>query len=294
MRGTLVVGATGHVGGGVARRLLDRGEDVRILVRPASDAAALIGAGATPVSGHLKDPASLAQAMEGVARVVTTANSAGRTPPDTPETVDRAGNLALIDAARAAGAERFVFVSAQGADPASPVPFLAAKGATEQALRESGMSWTILSCDMFMDVWVPLWVLGPLAAGEPVRLVGESARRHFLLYSDDVAALAAAALDVPAAHDANVLVGGPQALSWTDVVSTVEKVTGSAVEVQRIPADRPVDGLPDTVSGLLLGMETYDSPPPLDAEQARAVYGVELTDLESYLRDALGRPPDLH
>lgn len=92
----------------------------------------------------------------------------------------------------------------------------------------------------------------------------------------------------------NVLVGGPQALSWTDVVSTVEKVTGSAVEVQRIPADRPVDGLPDTVSGLLLGMETYDSPPPLDAEQARAVYGVELTDLESYLRDALGRPPDLH
>lgn len=289
MRGTLVVGATGQVGGRVARRLLERGEDVRILVRPGSDATALIDAGAKPVSGDLKDPTSLVEAMEGVARVVTTANSAGRTPPDTPETVDRGGNLALIEAARAAGAERFVFVSAQGADPASPVPFLAAKGAAEQALRESGMTWTVLSCDVFMDVWVPMWVLGPLAAGEPVRLVGESARRHFFLLSDDVAAVAAAALDVPAARDATLLVGGPQAMTWTDVVSTVEKVSGSAVEVRRIPADRPVDGLPEAVSGLLLGLETYDSPPPLDPEHARAAYGVELTDLETYLRGTLGR-----
>src|SRR5690606_26213324 len=154
----LVAGATGQLGSLVTRRLLARGEVVRILVRPGSDYQPLVDERAQRVFGDLKDPASLATACEGVSVVVTTANSAARGGADTVETVDLLGNRALVDAAKAAGVGQFVFTSALGADPVSPVPFLRAKGETERHLRDSGMTYTILSPNIFMEVWVPMLV----------------------------------------------------------------------------------------------------------------------------------------
>jgi NADH dehydrogenase len=148
------------------------------------------------------------------------------------------------------------------------------------------VTWTALQPDVYMDVWVPIWVLGPVAAGQPVRLVGEASRKHYFTYSHDVARFAVGALVGAEARDATILLGGPEPLSWTDVVATVGKVRGEPVETLRIPADRPVEGVPDMLSGLLLGMETYDSPPPVDPERARTAYGVTLTSLEDYLRAA--------
>src|SRR5690348_1545993 len=55
----LTVGATGSLGGLITRRLLEQGRAVRILVRPGADYAPLVAAGAHPVPGDLKDPASL-------------------------------------------------------------------------------------------------------------------------------------------------------------------------------------------------------------------------------------------
>jgi NADH dehydrogenase len=64
---------------------------------------------------------------------------------DTVETVDRQGNRSLIDAAKAANVQQFVFVSAYGATLDSPVPFLRAKAETEASLRASGMPYTVLA-----------------------------------------------------------------------------------------------------------------------------------------------------
>src|SRR5919202_1662541 len=107
----LVVGATGLLGGMIAQRLLDSGQQVRILVRPGSDYAILEQAGAQPVTGDLKDPASLDAACAGVKTVITTANAVARGGDDTVETVDLEGNRHLIDAAQAAGVEQFIFTS---------------------------------------------------------------------------------------------------------------------------------------------------------------------------------------
>jgi len=284
----LVVGATGILGGAILRELLDRGEEVRALVRESSAEEALREAGAETVSGDLKDPASLPPACQGVSTLITTANSAGRGGDDNVETVDLEGNHSLIEAASASGVEHFIFVSAQGEDPDSPVPFLRAKGLASKRLRDSGMAYTVLVPDIYMDVWVPLVVLGPVASGRPVTIVGEGARKHYLMAVDDVAGFAVAAVGNDAARNRDLLLGGPEALSWRDVISSFERVNGVDVEVQSLPPGEPMPGFPDAVSGLMAGLETYDSLEPLSREEAEATFDVRLTPLEKFLRRETG------
>ena len=81
----LVVGATGALGGMIARDLLATGVAVRVLVRPGSAYGALVESGAQPVMGDMKDAQSLARACEGIRTVITTANSVGRSGGDTVE-----------------------------------------------------------------------------------------------------------------------------------------------------------------------------------------------------------------
>ncbi len=281
----LVVGATGDLGGMIARTLLDRGHRVRILVRSGSPHEGLLSAGAEQVPGDLKDRGSLAAACSGVDAVVTTANSMGRGGADTIESVDRAGNRDLVDAAAAAGVERFVFVSAFGAGPDHPLPFLQAKGETEQRIRDSGMAWTVLQPNGFMDKLVGPVVGGPVVSGRPVVLVGEGRRRHSLIAMRDVAAYAVAALGHPEAAGRTLLLGGPEALSWRDVVAAFERQVGREVPVQTVPMGEQVPGLPGVISQLLAAFETYDS--PIDMSEPADTFGVAPTSVEDFARDFL-------
>ncbi len=280
----LVVGATGMLGGAIVRGLLDRGEEVRALVRHPEAERTLSGAGAETVFGDLKDPASLPPACEGISTLITTANSAGRGGDDNVETVDLEGNRRLVDAASASGVAHFIFVSAQGEDPDSPVPFLRAKGLTSERVRGSGMAYTVLVPDVYMDVWITLVVSGPVAAGRPVTIVGAGARKHYFVAVDDVAGFAMAAVGNDAALNRDLLIGGPEALSWRYVISTFERIHGVDLEVQSLPPGEPMPGFPEAVSGLMAGLETYDSPEPISKAEADGTFGVRLTRLEEFLR----------
>jgi uncharacterized protein YbjT (DUF2867 family) len=216
----LVVGATGVVGGMIARRLLENGQQVRVLVRRdspssqlvqqglATSAESLIEAGAQPVHADLRDRASLDAALEGIEAVISTANSAMRGGEDNSQSVDLEGNRNLIAAAREAGVEHFVFVSLLGADPDHPVPFVRAKAYSEATLRESGMQYTIVVPAAFMEVWPAMVVGMPALQGRPVTLVGEGRRRHSFISNRDVAAFAAAAVGNPAARNEYLAIGG--------------------------------------------------------------------------------------
>lgn len=282
----LVVGATGHLGGLITRTLLARGRPVRALVRNIPGSAS-VPVGVETVVGDLKDPESLAAACRGMSVVLTTANSVGRAGQDTVDSVDRRGNHSLVEAAAAAGVGRFVFTSALGASPDSPVPFLRAKAETEQHLRGSGMDWTILQPNLFMDTWVPAVVGGPALAGEPVTIVGEGRRRHSFVAARDVAAYAVAALDHPQAVGRELVIGGPQPLSWHDVVRTFEEALGREVPTRSVPLGTSVPDLPDAVSGVLTALETYDS--PLDVTEPSRTFGVPPSTLGDFVRDFIAR-----
>lgn len=281
----LVVGATGQLGGLIAQTLLDRGKPVRILVRDASSYDHLVKSGAEPVKADLKNPDSLRAACAGIDAVVTTANSTARGGADTLESVDRAGNRQLIDAAAAEGVRHFVFVSSIGAGPENPVPLLQAKGEAERRLRHSGMAWTILQPNMFMDK-LPLMVVGgPALAGRPVTLVGEGRRRHSMVAMRDVAAYAVAALERQEAVGQTLLIGGPEPISWRDMVAAFEQELGRDVPVKTVPLGQPVPGMPDWLSQVLTALETYDS--PLDIEALADAYGVMPTSLAEWARDVV-------
>lgn len=278
----LVVGATGRLGGLIARRLLDDGAPVRMLVRDVPPQE-LVARGAQAVAGDLKDPGSLEAACAGAEAILTTANSIGRGGADTIESVDRDGNRNLVEAAVAAGASRFVFTSALGASPASPVPFLRAKAGAEELLRSSTLDWTILQPNLFMDTWVPAVVGGPALAGRPVTLVGDGRRRHSLVAMRDVAAYAVAVLRHPQPGSRTLTIGGPEPLSWHDVVRAFEAELGRELPITALPRGASVPGLPPFVSELLTALDTYDS--PLDMTGPSSTYGIRPTPLADFVHD---------
>lgn len=278
----LVSGSTGYLGGMIARKLLAQGQDMRILVRPHSDYQALRQAGARPFIGDLKDRPSLDTACAGVITVITTANSASRGGEDNPQTVDLQGNHNLIDAAKAAGVKQFIFTSVFGADVNSPVPFVQAKGRSEVYLRDSGIPYTILRATAFMDTWLPMILGAPLQTGQPVTLVGEGRRKHSFIAVSDVTAFATAAIDHPAALNQYLTLGGPEAVSWHEVIATVERVLDRSLQVQTVAPGEPVPGLPDFVAGLMASFETFDS--MIDMTEAASTFGVRQTTVEEFVR----------
>lgn len=278
----LVVGATGELGGLVARMLLDQGDAVRILVRPGSSHDDLIAAGAQAVTGDLKDASSLDAACSGAEAIVATANS-GRGGEDTIESVDRAGNRNLIDAAVAARVRRFMFVSALGADTHNPSPFLRAKGETEQRLRDSAMAWTVLQPNVFMDILIPALVGCPALANQPVTLVGEGWRRHSFVARRDVAAYTVAALRRQDAERQTLLIAGPEPVSWRDIVAAFARELGRELPIRTIAPGEPVAGLPEMGSQLLAALDTYDS--PIDSSALAASYRITPTTVAAFARE---------
>lgn len=278
----LVVGATGNLGGAITQMVLARGEPVRILARGGSNYQPLQQAGAQVVLGDLKDRASLDPACAGIDTVITTANSSLRGGDDNVENVDLKGNRNLIDAAKAAGVKHMIYVSAAMADPNSPVPFVQAKAKTEEYLCASGVPYTILAPNAFMEVWLGMVVGMPVSQGQPVTVVGSGARKHSFISAADVAAFTVAAIDNPKAINQRLVLGGPEPLSLRDAAGIYQRVLDCPVHVRSVNPGEPVPGLPEFMQAMVVGFDMFDS--PMDMTETARTFGVQLTPFEQVVR----------
>jgi uncharacterized protein YbjT (DUF2867 family) len=236
----LVAGATGDLGKRVVRRLRERDEQVRCLVRPTSDASALEALGAGIARGDLLDPVSLRSACEGVATVVCTATAISRLltgagGPSLRE-VDDAGVASLIGSAEQEGVERFVYLSYAGVDAGLGFPLERAKAANEERLRRSSMRAVIVRPDGFQEVQLAPIAQFDVAQGK-IGILGKGDMRRRFVSTEDVAALVVAVALEP---DPPALIefGGPEALSRNEAVELVERVSGRKMKRRRLP--RPV------------------------------------------------------
>jgi NADH dehydrogenase len=268
---TLLVGATGLLGRDICERLMEAGQQVRALVRPSADAgrrAALDTLGVELVEGDLKDGASLARACAGVQAVISTASSTlSRQEGDSIESVDHRGQLALVEAARQAGVDRFVFVSFRE-NPHIQFPLAAAKRAVEQALKTSGMAYTIIQASYFMEVWLTP-ALGFNVAEGRARLYGDGDQPISWISYRDVARAAADAVVEGVGREMVVELGGPEALSPREVVRMFEAAGAGEIVTESVPVnalrrqlETATDPLEQSFAGLMLQYAAGDSIDP--------------------------------
>jgi uncharacterized protein YbjT (DUF2867 family) len=206
---------------------------------------------------------------------------------DTVETVEDRGTRSLIDAAVEAGVGHFVFISALGVSVDSPVPFMAAKARAEEHLKQSGLRYTILAPNVFTEVWVG-GMVARIVAGEPVALVGEARRRHTFVSAADVARFAVAAVDNPAAYRRTLVVAGPEAVSFSEIVERAERVSGRPIPVRRFAIGEAIPWVPDLIRQFMTNFEMYDT--EIEMTVTSQEFGIRLTTVDDFLRQALAAP----
>lgn len=295
----LVVGATGTLGRQVVRRALDEGYKVRCLVRSPKKAGFLREWGAEVVAGNLCDPQTLPPAFAGVTAVIDAA-TARPTDSLSIKQIDWEGKVALIQAAVAAGVERYVFFSILDAEKYPNVPLMEIKRCTELFLAESGLNYTILRLAGFMQGLIGQYAI-PILEGQAVWITGESSPVAYMDTSD-VAKFAIRALKIPETEKQTFPVIGTRAWSAEEIINLCERLSGKEARITRMPVNllrtmRKVLRFFQwgwNVSDRLAFTEVLANGKPLNApmEDVYRVFGIEqqeITTLESYLQDYFGR-----
>src|SRR5579884_3669300 len=141
----LVTGATGFVGHHLVHWLRKSEIPVRALVRQPSSPAAqkLAATGVELAIGQIGDPASLARAAQGVGAIIHLVAIIRQRGKATYAEVNYRGTLNVIEAAQSARVRRLLHMSALGANPSSPYPYLRSKGLAAEAVSQSGLAYTI-------------------------------------------------------------------------------------------------------------------------------------------------------
>ena len=219
------------------------------------------------VHGDVRDPGSVARALHG-------AGSAGylrrarlrRSRRRLAGLGGPAGNARLIHAAARTGAA-FVLVSVVGASPSHPIGLFRAKHAAEEALRASGLPWTIVRATAFMETWGQ--IMGrPLQTAGKILVFGRGDNPVNFLSATDVAALVEQAVTDPGQRSQILELSGPDNLTFNEFAVILQESTGCRGAVRHIP--RPALRV---MAGLTAAVK------PALARQARAALAMDTIDM---------------
>lgn len=227
----LVTGGTGFVGRSVLRRLREDGHGVRTLLRPARASPNLPRGVSTEVTlSSLLDPRGLRASLVGVEAVIHLAGSEKQAGREDPMAADVEGTRNLAAAAADAGVRRILYLSHLGANRASAYPLMRAKALAEEHIRQCGVPSTILRPgavfgpgDSF-TTWLAMGLaISPLVFPIP----GDGSTLLQPLWVEDLATCITWALEEPATSGQIYEIGGPEFLTFLQVVRLVMQVTGT-------------------------------------------------------------------
>jgi len=233
----LVTGATGTVGKALLPKLLERGDDVRVLVRDPR------GLGRMRVEVRialgnlveLSDPRVVRQALRGVDTVIHLAAAIRDQPPAPVEELNGLATGRLLRAAETAGIERFVFFSAIGATEIQRTRFFRAKAVAEHAVRESELATTVFAPSIVYDrddPWVRIQRRLALLPAIPVSGRGTAAYQP--IWAEDVAACIVADLERRDGSRRHEL-AGPDRLSYDEIALLIARSAGRERPLVHVP-----------------------------------------------------------
>lgn len=231
----LLVGGTGRLGKAIAERLLLAGIPFRAACRNMAKAKFFTDRGVDAVQLDVSTDANIANALAGSTKVISCIHGLTSGSKASIETIDIRGQMALIDAAAAAGAKRFVFISALGASPDHPSEFWRAKASTEHHLRSSGLEYVVLRPSAFMDLYAHDLIGAAVIRRKPVVILGNGTMARNMIAVDDVAAAAVVALVREDLANDTIDIGGWESLTERDIAALYGELSGNAAKVYAIP-----------------------------------------------------------
>ncbi|MFL5998503.1 MAG: NmrA family NAD(P)-binding protein [Streptomyces sp.] len=238
---TLVIGATGTTGSRVVSRLVAAGHRVKAAGRRATD---MDGAQAVRFDWH--DPTTFDDALDGVDRAYLIP------PLGSPDPA--AVMLPFLRQGRAAGLHRAVLLSSSAIPSGGP-----AVGQVHQALPGLFDAWAVLRPSWFMQNFTGDHPHAQSIREDRTLLTATGAGRVGFVDADDIAAVAVHALTTPQAPNTDLVITGPQALSYGDIAAVLSEVTGRSVTHRQLTyeqmRDRLAAGVPAEFAELLAGMD---------------------------------------
>ena len=229
----LVAGGTGVLGTKLVQRFSALGLPVRVLARNPAGANLPVSRQLEMVRGDVRDPASLVRAMAGVHTVISVVQGFAGSGGNSPQSVDRDGNLNLIDAAATQGAA-VVLMSVVGASADSPMELFRMKHAAEQRLRASRIPWTIVRATAFLETWIALLEQTASRSGRPL-VFGRGDNPINFVSATDVAALLEQAVSDPSTRGQTLEIGGPENLSLNQFAAAIQNAAGRAASPRHVP-----------------------------------------------------------
>ncbi|CBN58496.1 MULTISPECIES: SDR family oxidoreductase [Kamptonema] len=288
----LITGATGGLGRRIVRLLREREIATRAFVRLTSRYSELENRGAEIFIGDLKQDKDIQKACQNVKYVIST-HGAG----SDAQAIHYRANIELIDRAKDAGVEHFVFISVLGVDRGyEDSTVFKAKREVEKYLQASGLNYTILRPAGFASNLIPL--------AEQFRqtgvylLIGDPKNRTSIVSTDDLAKIAVDSVNIPEARNQIFPVGGPDILTREDIA----RIFGRLFNREPVVINPPLfvfDGLRGAVGLLnpqaqkslstlrvLLANEFFCT--PAEIESLEFIFNMKMESLESYIRRYIG------
>ena len=228
----LVIGGTGTLGRQIVLQALTKGYQVRCLVRNFRKASFLKEWGAELVYGDLTRPETIPPCLNGITAIVDASTSRANEL-ESLKKVDWEGKLCLIEAAKIANIQRFIFFSAQNVEQFDNIPLMKVKNGIEIKLKESSIPFTIFRLSGFYQGLIEQYAI-PILENLPIWVTNENT---YISYMDtqDIAKFCLRSLQIPQTKNQTFLLSGSKGWVSSEIIKLCEQLAGQKAKVQRVP-----------------------------------------------------------
>ena len=228
----LIIGGTGTLGRQIVLQALTKGYQVRCMVRNFRKANFLKEWGVELVYGDLTRPETLPPCFKGITAVID-ASTSRPNELESLKKVDWDGKLCLIEAAKAAKIQRYVFFSAQNVEQFENIPLMKLKYGIEKKLQQSQIPYTIFRLTGFYQGLIEQYAI-PILENLPIWVTNENT---YIAYMDtqDIAKFCMRSLQIPQTINQTFFLSGLKGWVSSEIISLCEQLAGQTARVQRVP-----------------------------------------------------------
>lgn len=292
-RKLLVTGASGHLGRRVVELLLEaKTKHIIAMTRNPDKLKDLADKGVEVRAGNFEDPAGLEKAFAGVERLLLIST----------DEVSRPGQRLIqhqnaVAAAQKTGVQHVVYTSMPKPEPGNPITFAPDHYGTEQALKASTLTWTILRHNWYSDFLIPK-LSQAISKGKLFGAPGEGGAAY--VTREDCARADVAALVSTETKNRTLDITGPAVVTGVQLAQIASSITGKpvsymSVAASTIKAGLAGTGLPNVIQEMVTSFEVaiVEGYLAVPSTAVKDLTGKEPQSVESYLtahKDALLQP----